>query len=69
MEALLLHQVTSEPVGGGVGEEDYALGEAVAGPVHVGLLHGRIVRAVQLPHVHLHEVPLPPQAGDGPDVV
>lgn len=69
MEPLLLHQVTSEPVGGGVGEEDDALGEAVARSVHVRLFQGRMIRSVQLGFKHLHETPLLPQACDGADVV
>lgn len=69
VEPLLSHQVPSEPVGGGVGQEDDALGEAVAGPVHVRLLQRRLVRGFQLGLVHVHENPLFAQACDGADVV
>jgi len=64
-----LHQVPSEPVGGGVCQKDDALGEPVAGPVHVGLLDGRFVRRVQLGLVRVHKQPLFAQACDGADVV
>lgn len=69
MEPLLSHQVTSKPVGGGVGQEDDALGETIASAVHVGLLQGRPIRRVQLGVVHVHEAPLFPQACDGADVI
>lgn len=69
VKPLLPHQVTSEPVRGRVGQEDDALGEAVAGAVHVGLLQGRLVRGVQLGLVHVHKIPLLPQTCDGADVV
>lgn len=69
VEAFLPHQVASEPVGGGVGQEDDALREAVARAVHVGLLQGGPVRSVQLGLVHVHKVPLLAQARDGTDVV
>lgn len=69
MKPLLSHQVTSKPVGGGVGQEDHALGEAVAGSVNVGFLQGGLVRSVELGFVHVHEAPLLPQTCDGADVV
>lgn len=69
VEPLLSHQVASKPVGGRVGEEDDALGEAVAGSVHIRLLQGRFIRSVELGRVDFHEAPLFPQACDGADVV
>ena len=65
----MLHQVASESIGGRVGQEHDTLGKTVAGAVHVRLLYGGVVRAVQLSVVHLHESALFPQASDGPDVV
>lgn len=69
VEAFLPHQVASEPVGGGVGQEDDALCEAVTRSVHIGLFEGGPVRSVQLGLVHFHKAPLLAQACDGADVV
>ena len=69
VEPLLSHQVAPKPVGGRVGEEDDALGEAVAGSVHVRLLQGRFIRSVELGRVDFHKAPLFPQACNGADVV
>lgn len=69
VEAFLSHQVASKPVGGGVGQEDDALCEAVTRSVHIGLFEGGPVRSVQLGLVHIHEAPLLAQACDGTDVV
>lgn len=69
MKPLLSHQVPSEPVGGGVGQEDDALGKTVASAVDVGLLQGRLIRSVQLGLVHVHEALLFAQTCDGADVV
>ena len=69
MEPLLLHQVASEPVRGRVSEEDDALGEAVACSVHIRLLHGCVIRSVQVGFKHLHKTLLLPQARNGADVV
>lgn len=46
MEPLMSHQVTSKPIGGGVSQEDDALGETIAGPVHICFLQGRLVRSI-----------------------
>lgn len=69
MEAFLPHQVASKPVGGGVGEEDDALCEAVTRSVHVGLFQCSPVRSVQLGLVHVYKVPLLAKASNGADVV
>lgn len=69
VESFVAHQVTSEPVGGRVGQEDDTLGEAVAGAIHLGFLYGRLVWPVQLDVVYFHETPFLPQASDGPDVI
>lgn len=69
MKPFLLHQISSKPVGGSVGQEDDTLGKTIAGSVHVGLLQGRVVRSVQLGLVHVHEAPLLPQTCDGADIV
>lgn len=69
VESLLPDQVPSEPVGGGVGQEDDALGEAVAGAVDVSLLECGLVRPLQLGLVHLHEFAFLAQPCDGADVV
>lgn len=68
MEPLFLHQVTSKPVGGSVGQEDDTLGKAIAGSIHISFLEGCLVRGVQLGLVHVDEAPLLTQTCDGADV-
>lgn len=69
VEPFLPDQVASKPVGGRVGQEDNTLGKSIAGTIDVCLFKCSLVWRIQLGLVHLHEVALLPQAGDGADVV
>lgn len=69
MEPFLFHQVSSEPEGSTVGEEDHTLGETVTSSVNVCLFQGCFVRSIQLGLIRLHKLLLLAQTCNGPDVV